>query len=617
MRDNEYGVVLARRRAEGKPSGIRISDEAVARKGRTTPDRAMLGADMAAITWLKAQTVRACLLCIGAAGCSKTAPTAAATGASPSAIASASAYNNPASVPEWEHARQVFESTAGFSSRAEAVALTDQLALAESKVAPAKRAQLALLAGDMRRRAYRTFHVQTDGREAVEQYRTASRASDGETACRGTWSAAVLEAELSDEPGGAYGKVYEQLKRAPSGPCAVMEQAFLDDLAAYRPDPVQLLAIDQRAAKDGAGGVMAGPDGPVVQPGPDTKTGPATMTSLETFGARDAARVVVQLSGPVRYEVGYIGERGAESRPRLFVDLMETKRGKVARTKDVGGVLEKVRIGSHGDKTRVVLDLDHAVQRRVFFLPEPFRVIIDVGKPVAAPAEGTASTGRRDVRRVVLDPGHGGVDPGAIGPGGLKEKDVVLDIAHRAAPVLSRELGVVTMLTRDDDRYVTLEERTARANAFHADLFVSIHCNASENPEGRGVQSFVLDLTRDEIAMRVAARENATSTAAGTQLGGVLANLRVEALSAGSQRFAALLQQATMASLRGRFGDMTDGGVRSATFFVLLGAQMPATLFEVSFISNPVEESRLATADYRQKLADGIANAVRAYREGR
>jgi len=216
---------------------------------------------------------------------------------------------------------------------------------------------------------------------------------------------------------------------------------------------------------------------------------------------------------------------------------------------------------------------------------------------------------------VAIDPGHGGTDPGATGPGGLKEKDVTLDIAHRVAPVLSREMGVSTMLTRDDDRYVPLEERAARANAFHADLFVSVHCNASENSSGRGVQSYVLDTSRDDIAMKVAARENASTAA--TLPGAILSQLRSADLGSQSQHLAALIQQSSMASLRERYADTPNGGVHAAAFYVLVGTEMPAVLFETSFISSPIEETRLATADYRQKLADAIANAIRAFREGR
>jgi N-acetylmuramoyl-L-alanine amidase len=199
---------------------------------------------------------------------------------------------------------------------------------------------------------------------------------------------------------------------------------------------------------------------------------------------------------------------------------------------------------------------------------------------------------------------------------GLREKDVTLDVARRAAPALT-EQGMEVMLTRDDDRLPTLEERTARANAFGADLFVSIHCNASETKGHRGVETYVLDATRDELAARVAARENSTPMGHGDELAGVLNRIRFADQVRQSTHFAYLLQRASMGALRARFQDVSDGGVHTAGFYVLAGASMPAVLFEVSYLSNPTEEARLDTGDYRQLLADGIVNAIRAYRLGR
>jgi N-acetylmuramoyl-L-alanine amidase len=228
------------------------------------------------------------------------------------------------------------------------------------------------------------------------------------------------------------------------------------------------------------------------------------------------------------------------------------------------------------------------------------------------------------VRRVAVDPGHGGTDSGAVGPTGLREKDVTLDIAHRLAPLLAHELKIETLVTRDDDTYVPLDMRTARANAFHADLFVSIHCNASENPAARGVQTFVLDEARDPegFAARVAARENAPKGKAQAlgnmeEVTAIGMTLNPAEMRASSRHMADLLQRSVLSSLLGRYKDTKDQGVKTAGFFVLVGADMPAVLFETAFISNVEDESRLATADYRQKLADAILNAIRAYKSGK
>jgi N-acetylmuramoyl-L-alanine amidase len=220
------------------------------------------------------------------------------------------------------------------------------------------------------------------------------------------------------------------------------------------------------------------------------------------------------------------------------------------------------------------------------------------------------------VSRVALDPGHGGSDPGAIGPNGVREKDVTLDIAKRVAGVLAKH-SLQVVLTRDDDRFVTLEERTARANAFGADLFISIHCNAAENHARHGVETYVLDTTKDEMGARIAARENATSQAATAELGSILASMRLADQASRSTKLAELLQRAALVSVRTQFADAVDGGVHTAGFYVLVGARMPGVLFETSYISNPAEEERLANDEYKDRLTDGIVNAVKAYREGR
>jgi N-acetylmuramoyl-L-alanine amidase len=182
--------------------------------------------------------------------------------------------------------------------------------------------------------------------------------------------------------------------------------------------------------------------------------------------------------------------------------------------------------------------------------------------------------------------------------------------------LVARELGIVTLLTRDSDDFVPLDERSARANAFGADLFVSIHCNATQAGEATGVMTFVLDESHDALASQIAARENAASPAAGAELAKVMSRVLDISSVNHSVKFAGLLQRSAMASLGPAYPEVRDGGVRRAGFYVLAGAHMPAVLFETSFISSSTGEARLNTGDYRQKLADAIVNAVRAYREG-
>jgi len=340
--------------------------------------------------------------------------------------------------------------------------------------------------------------------------------------------------------------------------------------------------------------------------------GPARVSKVERYGAPDAARVVILLSEPATYKVGFLEE--SSKNPRLFVDIEGTTY-QGPKSFDVGGLVERVRMGGDGKHTRVVLDLNATAYRHVFYLPEPFRLIIDVSKEAPKHLEEVVR-GPRPIQRVVLDPGHGGHDPGASGPSGLREKDVTLDIAHRAAPLIARELGISTLLTRDSDDYVALDERTARANAFRADLFISIHCNASEDGAGRGVMTFVLDDSRDLTSTRVAARENDASAEAAAELAGALKRGEGGLGSTRSAHFAELLQRSAIASLSPSYGDIPNSGIKRAGFYVLAGARMPAVLFETSFISNATGETRFNTGDFRQKIADAVVNAIRAYRDG-
>jgi N-acetylmuramoyl-L-alanine amidase len=510
--------------------------------------------------------------------------------------------------------------------RAEAVAHADAWAVAGTKQGGKPGAKLLLDAARLRERIFRADHREADALEAIELYRQAAR-SEPSVRCSAATSAAVLEGELKADPELAFQAVYRaSLTPGAEQGCKQRTEKILSTLSAFRPPPSVLSRIDREGAspatQTSAGSLSAEPlpaqalepsanDG-VIVPTLGAKRGPARVTKIERYAAADAARVVVYVTAPATYKVGFLDE--SSKSPRLFVDIDgATYQG--AKTFEVGGLVTRVRIGAEATRTRVVLDLSSVAYRHVFYMPEPFRLVIDVSKdPPQRNQEVTR--GPRQVRRVVLDPGHGGHDPGASGPSGLREKDVTLDIAHRAAPLIARELGISTLLTRDSDDYVALDERTARANAFQADLFVSIHCNASEDGAGRGVMTFVLDDSRDAASMRLAARENDASAEAAAELAGALRRADGNLSAGRSNHFAELLQRSAIASLSPSYGDIPNSGIKRAGFYVLAGARMPAVLFETSFISNSVGETRFNTGDFRQKIADAIVNAVRAYRDG-
>lgn len=500
-------------------------------------------------------------------------------------------------------------------SRPEAAASADALVLSASRGSGPEKLQALERAAHLRTRLFRREQREADAQEAIDLYRQIARTS-GPERCTAEVRRALLEAELHADPDATYRALYAQALEA-GAECRALIDRALGMLEAFRPDDSVLAELEKRSAdsaaprSSGSAGSSGSGGAAPVESELSTPLGAvsaADLTHIERYSAKDAARVVVFVSKPVRFEVGTLAASGG-SGPRLFVDLQGARYGGQPAFA-AGGLLERVRASARPGGARVVLDLTEAAEHRVFYVPEPFRLVIDVAKrdPALRPT--------RNVRRVVLDPGHGGHDPGAIGPSGLREKDVALDIAHRAAPLIARELGISTLLTRDADVFVPLEERTARANAFGADLFISIHCNATERSGGSGVMTFVLDDAKDQLASRLAALENAASAEATSELARVMSRSADRSNDAPSSEFAALLQRAAMASLAPSYPDVPDGGVKRAGFYVLAGARMPAVLFETSFISSVRDETRFNTGDFRQKLADAIVNAVRAYKDG-
>ena len=215
-------------------------------------------------------------------------------------------------------------------------------------------------------------------------------------------------------------------------------------------------------------------------------------------------------------------------------------------------------------------------------------------------------------RRIVIDAGHGGHDPGTIGRGGLMEKDLVLDVALRLEKMVRAELGAEVILTRATDVFVPLEERTAIANSRGADLFLSIHANSSRNSTARGIETYFLSFARNAHAEEVAARENAISAATLKDLQGLVKAIALNSKIEESKDFATSVQESMVANVRGRY-PVADRGVHTAPFYVLIGANMPSVLAEIAFVSNPEDEKHLKTADFRDTMAKSLLRGVRDY----
>jgi N-acetylmuramoyl-L-alanine amidase len=215
-------------------------------------------------------------------------------------------------------------------------------------------------------------------------------------------------------------------------------------------------------------------------------------------------------------------------------------------------------------------------------------------------------------RRIVIDAGHGGSDPGAIGPTGLREADVNLDVARRLAERLATRYGFQVALTRDRDVFVPLEQRASHANGTTADLFVSIHCNAATNRDARGIATFALE-DSPRVAARLTAREGELvegDTGGSWDVSRILADLNLSRHGRDSLGFASTIQRALLHDARLLYSPVEDMGVHPARFHVLVTTRMPAVLVELSFISNLSDEQRLRSDGYRDLLAGAIARAI-------
>ena len=238
-------------------------------------------------------------------------------------------------------------------------------------------------------------------------------------------------------------------------------------------------------------------------------------------------------------------------------------------------------------------------------------------------AKPTASGNRSLIRalglkigKIVIDPGHGGHDTGTIGPNGLEEKDLVLEVGRRLGKLLETRLGAEVVYTRKNDTFIPLETRTAIANQQRADLFISIHANSSRDPDARGVETYYLNFTSSPEALEVAARENAVSEQSIYQLQDLVKKIALKEKIEESREFAGDVQESLHSGLAAKSPAIRNRGVKKAPFIVLIGANMPSILAEISFVSNPTDEHRLETSDYRERIAESLYHGIAKYVDG-
>jgi len=241
---------------------------------------------------------------------------------------------------------------------------------------------------------------------------------------------------------------------------------------------------------------------------------------------------------------------------------------------------------------------------------------IHAARPTASGDRSLIRTLGLKIGKIVIDPGHGGHDTGTIGPNGLEEKDLVLDVAHRLGKLLDTRLGADVVYTRKDDTFIPLETRTAIANQARADLFISIHANSSHDSAARGVETYYLNFTSSPEALEVAARENAVSESSIYELQDLVKKIAMKEKIEESREFAGDVQEALHSGLAAKSSAIRDRGVKKAPFIVLIGANMPSILAEISFVSNPTDERRLETAEYRQRIAESLYRGIAKYANG-
>ena len=352
------------------------------------------------------------------------------------------------------------------------------------------------------------------------------------------------------------------------------------------------------------------------------------VTGLRHWSTPQYTRIVVDVEEKISYRTKLLKKDPKIEKPeRLYLDLYPARLAldQVSPLTIQDGLLRGARIGQYdGSTVRLVLDIQSIKGYKIFFLENPFRLIVDVSgkekpsEPVTEPSgrEKKLSLAQQlglGVKRIIVDAGHGGKDKGAIAKNGLYEKNLTLKIAKKLAQRIQQDLKIETLLTRGTDCFVPLEERTAIANTKHGDLFVSIHVNASPNPHAEGIETYFLNLATDEESIRVAARENATSTKRISDMQKILKDLMLNTKIDESSRLAGHVQQMVVQTLNEKYAPVKNLGVKQAPFYVLIGAQMPAILAEVSFISNDRERERLNQDEYLDQIVEGLLKGIDSY----
>lgn len=470
---------------------------------------------------------------------------------------------------------------------------------------------------------YRYSGLESDLDSAVAAYRRLSDSyGDHRLADDAQYRIGEIFYVQKDNPAQAYVEFLKVDIKFPSGDMRPKARAMMDKLT---------LVLSQKEKENGKRGE------------PLPQRGLTRVNDIRHWSTPTYTRVVIDLERPVEYQSHLLKADPDNKMPRrLYMDLKGSYvTSDIESSIPIGdGLLQRARAGQNtADSVRVVLDINSIRGYKVFHLHDPFRIVVDVqsnkekGTAADPPAPKKERPVRRGIRkaaapdkkvslarqlglgvkRIVIDPGHGGKDPGCFINGKIREKDIVLNLAKALAKSIQTRLGCEAVLTRTRDVFLSLEQRTAFANVKKADLFISLHINAHKHSGVYGLETYFLNMATDASAVMVAARENATSEKNISDLQTILNDLMLNTKISESSKLAHEVQKGIVKSVKKRYKRVRSLGVKQAPFYVLIGAEMPAVLVETGFITNPTERKRLLSKRYMEILSDGIVKGIGNY----
>ena len=416
-------------------------------------------------------------------------------------------------------------------------------------------------------------------------------------------------------------------------------------LAKLRQPDQDLPVIPKTTSIKGTGNLTSIRYGGMSETEADSQASSVQISKVDYWSTADWSRMVINTKSEVRYRYQVLKEDRHHNYKRMYIDVLHAfiPEGFSKNIALNDGLIKRAKIAQHDkDTVRIVLDLSSLEKRKVFhfMLPHQYKIVIDIlGKKKTERMKNAANSARRanqhqsetkknlsengyvslpeafglKVKRIILDPGHGGKDPGAH-IYGVNEKDLSLKIGLSLRRIIQQKHPQVEVfMTRTTDIYLGLDARTAFANKHKGDLFVSIHINASAQPSLSGIETYYLNLTTDNEALSLAAKENQTSLKSISDLQSILNDLMTNSKILESSKLAEMVHSSLLSMTNKSENHTQDLGVKKAPFIVLLGAEMPSILIEAGFLTNSEERNQLQTAKYQRIVAEGIYRGIVNY----